>query len=108
MSKILQKLEQDLTKTVVMDDSVMANIRLYKWLNFCFLLPRPQKILNLPHKPDLQHPLKKMHLGLRANPCSEFVVANTLAKWKKLEPNEINFSQGFSQKVVSTSRFFFI
>ena len=32
---------------------------------------------------------------------SEFVVANTLAKWRKLEPNEIDFSQGFSQKVVS-------
>ena len=34
---------------------------------------------------------------------SEFVVANTLAKWKKLEPNAINFSEGFIQKVVSTS-----
>ena len=33
----------------------------------------------------------------RAYPGSELVVANTLAK--KLEPNEINFSQGFSQKV---------
>ena len=32
-----------------------------------------------------------------AYPGSKFVVANTLAKWKKLEPNEINFSQGFSQ-----------
>ena len=32
---------------------------------------------------------------------SEFVVANTLAKWKKLEPNEYDFSQGFSQEVVS-------
>ena len=41
----------------------------------------------------------------RAYPGSEFVVANTLAKWEKLEPNEINFSQGFSQKVVSTSCF---
>ena len=40
--------------------------------------------------------------GSRAYPGSEFVVANTVAKWKKLEPNEINFSQGFSQKV-STS-----
>ena len=39
----------------------------------------------------------------RANPGSEFVLANTLAKWKKLEPNEINFSQ----KVVSTSCFVF-
>ena len=39
----------------------------------------------------------------RTYPSSEFVVANTLAKWKKLEPNEIDFSQGFSQKVVSRS-----
>ena len=41
---------------------------------------------------------------IRAYPGSEFVVANTLAKWKKFEPNEIDFSQGiFSQKVVSKS-----
>ena len=39
----------------------------------------------------------------RAYPGSEFVVANTLAKWKKLEPNEFNFSQ----KIVSTSCFVF-
>ena len=39
----------------------------------------------------------------RAYPGSEFVVTNTLAKWKRLEPNEIDFSQGFSQKVVSRS-----
>ena len=38
----------------------------------------------------------------RAYLDSEFVVANTLAKWKKMEPNEINFSQGFNQKVVSS------
>ena len=31
----------------------------------------------------------------RAYPGSEFVVASNLSKWKKLEPNEINFSQGF-------------
>ena len=43
----------------------------------------------------------------RAYPGSEFVVANTLAKWKNLERNEINLSQGFSQKVVSTSCFVF-
>ena len=41
----------------------------------------------------------------RAYPGSEFVVANTLAKWKKLEPSEIYFSQGFSQKVVTKSCF---
>ena len=44
-----------------------------------------------------------MKRWVRAYPGSEFVVANTLAKWKKLEPNEIEFSQGFSQKVVSRS-----
>ena len=48
-----------------------------------------------------------MDLNTRVNPGSEFVEANTLAKWKKLEPNEINFSRGFSQKVVSTSCFVF-
>ena len=42
---------------------------------------------------------------VRVYPGSEFVVTNTLAKWKKLEPNEIHFSQGFSQKVASTSCF---
>ena len=44
--------------------------------------------------------------NFRAYPGSEFVVANTLAKWKKLEPNEVNFSQGLSQKV-STNCFVF-
>ena len=38
----------------------------------------------------------KMNRLARAYPGSEFVVANTLAKWKKLEPNEINFSQKVS------------
>ena len=37
----------------------------------------------------------------RAYPGSDFDVANTLAKMKKLKPNEIDFSQVFSQKVVS-------
>ena len=40
---------------------------------------------------------------IRAYPGSEFDVANTLAKWKKLEPNEIEISQGFSQKVALRS-----
>ena len=43
----------------------------------------------------------------RAYAGSEFVVGNTLAKWKNMEPNETNFSQGFSQIVVSTSCFVF-
>ena len=39
----------------------------------------------------------------RAYPSSEFVVANTLAKCEKMEPNEVVLSHGFSQKVVSRS-----
>ena len=49
--------------------------------------------------------MSKCHI--RTYPALEFVVANTLAKWKKLEPNEINFSQGFSQKAVSVGCFVF-
>ena len=44
-----------------------------------------------------------LKIEIRSYPSSEFVVANTLAKWKKLKPNEIDFSQGFSNKVVSRS-----
>ena len=45
-----------------------------------------------------------LSLRARAYLSSKFVVANTLAKWKKLEPNEMDFSQDFSQKVESRSR----
>ena len=38
--------------------------------------------------------LLTFYVYYRAHPGSEFVLANTLAKWKKLEPNEVNFSQG--------------
>ena len=44
---------------------------------------------------------------IMAYPGSEFVVAKTLVEWKKLESNKIKFSQGFSQKEVSTSCFVF-
>ena len=43
----------------------------------------------------------------RAYPGSEYIVANTLAKWKNLEPNGINLSLGLSQKVEWTSCFVF-
>ena len=49
--------------------------------------PQNSKFRNNPEKPSY-----------RAYPGSEFVVAKTLAKWKNLEPNEIDFSQGFNQK----------
>ena len=55
--------------------------------------------------PDPGYKLSGLSTTLRAYPGSEFekVVANTSAKWKKLEPNEIDFSQGFCQKLVSRS-----
>ena len=50
----------------------------------------------------------KQKINIRAYASSDFVVANTLAKWKKLEPNEkklepneINFSQGFSKSSIN-------
>ena len=52
----------------------------------------------------MDHPRKNPLLH-RAYPGSEVVIANTLAKWKKLEPNEINLSQGFSQKVFINNSF---
>ena len=36
----------------------------------------------------------------KAYPGSVFVVANTVAKWKKLEPNETNFSQGSARNSI--------
>ena len=32
-----------------------------------------------------------LKIEIRSYPSSEFDVANTLAKWKKLKPNEIDF-----------------
>ena len=52
--------------------------------------------------------ISSLQKGFRAYPGLKFVVANTLAKWKKLEPNEINLSQGFKpESIVSTDRFVF-
>ena len=65
----------------------------------------------MARKPDFIHMNNKGAADLleylRAYLDSEFAVANSLANWKKLEPNDINFCQGFSQKVVSTSCFVF-
>ena len=43
----------------------------------------------------------------RDYPESEFVIANILAKWRKLEPNDFDFSQHFSQKVCKESVLYF-
>ena len=42
----------------------------------------------------MEYPRYSMYVDTGLNyPGSELIVANTLAKWKKLEPNEIDFSQ---------------
>ena len=65
-------------------------------------------LFNSSHTYVIRHFFVNSHLEAELYPGSEFVVApgvvaNTLAKWKKLEPNEIDFSQGFSQS--STKKF---
>ena len=40
----------------------------------------------------------KHDFSCRAYPGSEFVVANTLAKWKMLKPNEINLTKVLARK----------
>ena len=67
MAKILQKMEQDSTEAVVIapvwpTQAWWASL-LHMISGPCFLLPNPQDILSLPHKPEYLHPLKKMRLG---------------------------------------------
>ena len=65
---------------------------------------QPKRIIEpIPEEAGALTTTQKKVIIPRANPASEFIVANTLAKWKKLEPDEIDCSQGFSQKVVSRS-----
>ena len=60
MAKILQKMEQDLTEAVVIEPILPTQAR---WASLiqtvsgpCRLLPKPQDILSLPHRPERQHP----------------------------------------------------
>ena len=86
-------LKQSMTKaaTSIRDGMCFHVIHILKrkWWYFCYLS------------------MKIFVVVLRADPGSEFVASNTLAKWKKLEPNGINFCQGFSQKVASWCCFVF-
>ena len=75
--------------------------------NYQFDFLRPQHSLFNYFTKLVEQYTKVFIIFGRAYPGSEVFVANTLAKWKKLEPNDINSSQGFSQKVVSTSCFVF-
>ncbi|XP_053374034.1 uncharacterized protein LOC128546760 [Mercenaria mercenaria] len=66
--KILQKLEEEQSEAVMVCPIWPTQVW---WASLtklicgqCFLLPNPQNILYLPHKPDRIHPLKKMRLGV--------------------------------------------
>ena len=83
-------------------ESIQSNTTPYSHLVVCSIQKKSQNgpfsVFVIFSKNDLfamtyHYPLR------RAYPGSEFVVANTLAKWKKLGQNEINLSQGFGQKV---------
>ena len=62
------------------------------------MIMAPNRTVSLSTFQEISWTLSQVRIykTARANPGSEFVVANTLAnRWKKLEPNEIDFSQGF-------------
>ena len=68
MARILQKMEQDLTEAVVIAPIWPTQAWWASLLQMisgpCLILPKPQDILSLPHKPDQKHPLTKMRLGI--------------------------------------------
>ena len=67
MPRILQKVEEDETSAILIAPLWTTQswwpslLRLI--VGQCYRLPSAQEILFLPHKPQLQHPLKKMNLG---------------------------------------------
>lgn len=68
MGKILQKIVQDSAEAVVIapiwpTQTWWASL-IHMITGPCYLLPQPQDILHLPHKPDQKHPLKKMRIGV--------------------------------------------
>ena len=68
MAKILQKMEQDLTEAVVISPIWPTQAWLASLLQMisgsCLILPKPQDILSLTHKPGQKIPLTKMRLGV--------------------------------------------
>ena len=66
--RILQKLEQDGGEAVLVAPIWSTQVWWASLLQLisgnCYQLPSPQKILQLPHKPTLKHPLTKMKLGV--------------------------------------------
>ena len=68
LAKILQKMEQDTTEAVLVvplwPTQAWWPSLLHMISGPCFLLPKPQNILILYHKPEHQHPLTRMRLGV--------------------------------------------
>lgn len=68
MAKVLQKMVQDSSEAVVIaplwpTQAWWASL-LHMICGPCLLLPKPQDILSLPHRPTRKHPLVKMRLGV--------------------------------------------
>jgi hypothetical protein len=66
MSRILQKIEEDKTETVIIAPLWTTQAWwpiLTELINGpCYILPKSQEILSLVHKPGIKHPLTKMTL----------------------------------------------
>ena len=68
MARVLQKMEQDTSEAVIIallwPTQAWWPSLLHMISGPCFLLPKPQDILMLHHKPERRHPLTKMRLGV--------------------------------------------
>ena len=92
MSFLINRCDTYRVRKIKVDEMFMI-VSIY----FLYILPAPFEV------PGYKCGFCRIFFLKQGNPSSEFVVANTLAKWKKLEPHEIDFCQGFSQKVVPRS-----
>lgn len=68
VSRILQKIEEDMTDMAILIAPLWPTQTWWPCLmnlicGPCLLLPNPQTILQLPHRPERKHPLKKMKLA---------------------------------------------
>ena len=86
ISRILQKLETDQAEAVLIAPLWSTQVWWASLLHLisgpCYILPKPQEILHLPHKPEQIHPLKKMRLAvfrLSGNPLKPKIYQQKLS-----------------------------
>ena len=112
MAKVLQKMVLDSTEAVVVapiwpTQAWWASL-LHMVSGPCFLLPKPQNILYLPHKPERKHPLTKMRLGVFQLSGKPWNVERYREKLRKSlsTPGETLLRNNIT--VTSNSGFFFV